>query len=269
MRKTFFVAVAFFLGLAGSIAAADAAWMVTRSSGQVWIGNGAQKVSLRSQADLPNGATLTTGANGRVMLTRSKEVMTIGPNAVVTIPADNMFGFTTILQYAGEVEFDVEKRNVRHFEVETPFLAAVVKGTHFVVRVNQAGTKVSVSRGIVGVGNSNGQHADITPGQSAQVLRGSTGMVIITGKPTVQTIPTPDLAALLSGKTPVADDNGGAQGNENSDGSSSTGQSSGNDGGSSGNTGGSGNSGHGGGNSGSGGGNSGHGGDNSGHGGGD
>ena len=221
-------------------AEAGSAWTVQRSSGQVAIaGSGAQTISFGDKSDLPVGATITTGASGRVMLTRNKEVMTIGSNAVVTIPADNMFGYTTILQYAGQVAFDVEKRNVRHFEVQTPFMAAVVKGTRFVVSVNRDGAKVSVSRGLVGVANSNGQHADIAPGQSAQVLRGSSD-VVITGKPNVKPV-----AGL---KADANDDDNSGKSGKGSNGSSSAGGSGGN-GGSNGNgNSGHGNSGHGGGN---------------------
>lgn len=236
-------------------ATAEASWLVARSTGPVWIGTGdAQKVSLRSQEQLQAGATITTGSGGRVLLSRNKEIMTIGPNAVVIIPADNMFGYTTILQYAGVVEFDVEKRNVRHFQVETPFLAAVVKGTHFVVRVNSDGATVSVSRGLVGVANANGQRADITPGQSAQVFRGSSEMVIA-GKPTIQS----GLSSLVSGKKLKADANDDGQGSKGKGGkgsseNSSSGGSNGN-GGNSGHGNGNGNNGNGNGNNGNGSGN--------------
>lgn len=268
MRKSLTAAIAFLFVLGGSIAAASAGWTVARSSGPVWIGaEGAQKISLGPADDLPGGATITTGASGRVLLTRNKEVMTIGPNAVVTIPADNLFGFTTILQQAGQIEFDVEKRNVRHFAVETPFLAAVVKGTHFVVSVNRTGAKVSVSRGRVGVTDeATGQQSDILPGQSARVSSASSGLVV-TGTPAGK---VGDLAALepakkSNGKADSDGDKGkSASSNGKSSGSSgNSGSGSGNSG--SGNSGsgnnGSGNSGHGGGgDSGSGSGNSGSGG---------
>ena len=192
MRNSFFIAFAAILALSGSVAVAEAGWTVARSSGQVWIGaDAAQKISLRPNADLPAGATVTTGAGGRVLLTRNKEVMTIGPNAVVTIPADSLLGFTTITQKAGQVEFEVEKRNVRHFQVNTPYLAAVVKGTHFVVSVSRSGANVSVSRGRVGVSdNASGQQSDILPGQSASASKSSSGLVV-TGTPSTKAAADP------------------------------------------------------------------------------
>ncbi len=66
---------------------------------------------------------------------------------MVGLPAENREGLsTTIVQQAGSILLEVEKRNVRHFEVETPYLAAVVKGTQFRVSVNAASTRIDVIR---------------------------------------------------------------------------------------------------------------------------
>ena len=59
----------------------------------------------------------------------------------------------------------MQKRDVKHFEVETPYLAAVVKGTQFRVSVNATSTSVDVIRGQVEV-------ADFKSGQIAQVMQG-------------------------------------------------------------------------------------------------
>jgi hypothetical protein len=70
----------------------------------------------------------------------------------------------------------VEKRNVKHFEVETPYLAAVVKGTQFRVSVNETNTRIDVIRGQVEV-------ADFRSGQVAQVLPGQAATAFAHGKP--------------------------------------------------------------------------------------
>ena len=54
---------------------------------------------------------------------------------------------TTIIQQAGSILLEVEKRNVKHFQVETPYLAAVVKGTQFRVTVGQGETPGSTCSG--------------------------------------------------------------------------------------------------------------------------
>ena len=71
-----------------------------------------------------------TGGNGRVLLIRGQETILVAPNSVISVPAEKKDGMqTTILQQAGSIVLEVEKQNVQHFEVETPYLAAVVKGT--------------------------------------------------------------------------------------------------------------------------------------------
>ncbi len=112
------------------------------------------------------------------MLVRGKEVMVVGPNTVVTVPPDRQ-GTTTILQRAGEIVFDVDKRNVKHFAVETPYLAALVKGTRFTVQIFSDGAVVSVDRGLVEVtGLVTGETVDIPRGQRA-TIRGPEAKLII------------------------------------------------------------------------------------------
>ncbi len=126
---------------------------------------------------LKPGDTIRTGRNGRVLLTRGAETMLISPNSVIGLPTDAQDGMaTTILQRAGSILLDVEQRNVKHFEVETPYLAAVVKGTQFRVTIDAGSTKVDVSRGQVEV-------SDFKSGQIAQVMPGQTATSFANGKP--------------------------------------------------------------------------------------
>jgi len=152
------------------LSATAAPWQVTQASGPVFIGSPtAQHVALTRSAILPEGAMVTTGASGRAALARGAETIVIGPNSVIALPAE-IDGRTTILERSGAIEFDVEHQNVQHFSVETPFLAAVVKGTHFTVTVDDAGANVDVGRGLVEVTNlATGEVADIPPGQHAGV----------------------------------------------------------------------------------------------------
>src|ERR1700740_1029808 len=76
----------------------------------------------------------------------------------------------------GSILLEVEKKNVKHFEVETPYLAAVVKGTQFSVTVNAGNTRVDVNRGQVEV-------ADFKWGQIAQVMPGQAATSFASGKP--------------------------------------------------------------------------------------
>src|SRR5689334_6740833 len=139
-------------------------WSVSKSSGEVWVSaSGVQPASLKQEDVLKPGDTIRTGRTGRVLLKRGEETILISPNSVIGVPADKKEGLaTTIVQQAGSILLDVEKRNVKHFEVETPFLAAVVKGTQFRVTINAGSTSVDVIRGQVEV-------ADFKSGQIAQV----------------------------------------------------------------------------------------------------
>lgn len=155
------------------------AWQVSKSSGDVWISSAAvQKAALTSGSSLAVGDNISTGSNGRVLLTRGAETILISPNSSIGIPEKKGELSTTITQRAGTILLEVEKRNVKHFEVETPYLAAVVKGTQFSVSVDRTGTKVNVLRGQVQVADfKSGQYALVLPGQNARVAaNGSSGL---------------------------------------------------------------------------------------------
>jgi hypothetical protein len=172
-------AAALILGMASAaFAAEDGVWSVSKATGEVWLAaNGVQPVSLTPEGTLKAGDTIRTGRNGRVLLVRGEETILISPNSVVGLPAEKKEGLsTTIIQQAGSILLEVEKRNVKHFEVETPYLAAVVKGTQFSVTVGAGSTKVGVVRGQVEV-------SDFKTGQIAQVLPGQSATAFEHGKP--------------------------------------------------------------------------------------
>jgi FecR protein len=163
--------VALVLAASPFARAADGdAWSVGKSSGEVWVSTtGAQPASLKPDENLKPGDTIRTGRNGRVLLVRGQETILIAPNSVISVPPEKKDGMqTTILQQAGSIVLEVEKQNVQHFEVETPYLAAVVKGTLFSVTVNTESTSVEVRRGQVEVSDfKTGQIAQVMPGQIA------------------------------------------------------------------------------------------------------
>ena len=172
------VAAAFVLGTtSGALAAEDGVWRVSKSSGEVWMTtSGAQPASLGQEEVLKPGDTIRTGRNGRVLLTRGEETILVSPNTVIGLPTETKDGLsTTVVQRAGSILLEVEKRNVKHFEVETPYLAAVVKGTQFSVSVNATSTSVNVLRGQVEV-------ADFKSGQIAQVMPGQVATAFAHGK---------------------------------------------------------------------------------------
>jgi hypothetical protein len=165
------------MAASSAYAADDGSWTVSKTSGEVWLsGTGAQPASLKPEESLKPGDTVRTGRTGRVLLQRGEETILISPNSVVGLPAEKKDGLaTTIVQQAGSILLEVEKRNVKHFEVETPYLAAVVKGTQFRVTVGATSTHVDVIRGQVEV-------ADFRTGQIAQVMPGQHATTFAQGK---------------------------------------------------------------------------------------
>jgi len=147
-------------------------WHVQKMSGDVWIETEKPtKVALTKDTVLQNGDKIKTGPNGRVLLKRNKETILVSPNSVIGLPKKSAEkGKTIILQQMGEILLDVEKRNVKHFEVSTPYLVAVVKGTQFRITVDEEGSKVNVLRGKVEVSDfKTGQFVLVKPGQTALV----------------------------------------------------------------------------------------------------
>ena len=99
---------------ASAMAADDGVWSVSKSSGEVWITTtGAQQASLKPENTLKPGDTIRTGRTGRVLLVRGEETILIAPNSVIGVPTEKKDGLsTTILQQAGSILLEVEKKNV-------------------------------------------------------------------------------------------------------------------------------------------------------------
>jgi hypothetical protein len=185
-------AAAFGLLVASSaFAADDGVWVVRKFSGEVWTTTGdVQQASLRTDDVLMAGNTIRTGRNGRVLLVRGEESILIAPNSVIGLPSAKKEGLaTTIRQQAGSILLEVEKKNAKHFEVETPYLAAVVKGTQFRVTVSASGATVDVVRGQVEVADfKTGQIAQVLPGQHATTFSSGNAGLSLGGTGTLQPI---------------------------------------------------------------------------------
>jgi FecR protein len=166
---------------AGSNAHAQEVWRISKSSGEVSImTQGLQPVALTAGMTVQPGSSIRTGQNGRVLLMRGSETILVSANSAISFPKSSRPNglSTTILQQAGSILLEVEKRAINHFEVETPHLSAVVKGTRFHVTMNGNETKVGVFRGQVEVTDfMSGQHALVNAGQNATVsMQGSAGL---------------------------------------------------------------------------------------------
>ena len=111
---------------------------------------------------------IATGPRGRLQLVRGAESIAFKPNtlASITTRGSNQSRKTDVVQQVGEISLEIEKRQRPHTTVQTPFLAAVVKGTRFSVKVGKTGAAVSVNRGLVQVTSfRSGERSDLGAGQ--------------------------------------------------------------------------------------------------------
>ena len=156
-------------------------WRVVRISGGGWVVSQAG-VSARMAAGMPvaAGSTVATDPQSRAMLAKDGDTMMLGPSTTLAIPYKPDRGLsTTVLQKAGALSVSVAKRGSPHFSVQTPFLAAVVKGTVFTTFVAADGAEVTVQEGRVGVADlASGERADIVAGQSASVAPAAPGLQV-------------------------------------------------------------------------------------------
>lgn len=146
-------------------------WTVVKVSGPAWQMIGGEHSDLADGMTVQSGALVHTGERARLRLQRGTESMIIGPSTELSINERPGQALSTVVaEKAGSAAFDVEKQNVQHFSVETPMLAAVVRGTHFTVSARQGAGDVAVERGTVAVtALKTGETADVTVGQKASV----------------------------------------------------------------------------------------------------
>ncbi len=147
------------------------AWRVMEMSGTVRTQQPMAGMQLISTGEaLGAGAVLATGHDGRAVLSRGEQQIVVGPNSRMSLPAAEDAKMTRIFQDLGTLLFKVDKQEKQHFRVETPVIAAVVKGTTFTVTVGANGHAVHVAEGAVEVSSLSGQtHELVTAGLTAHV----------------------------------------------------------------------------------------------------
>lgn len=139
---------------------------------------------------VPDSRVVRTLATGRVTFTRGNETIDVGPYTQIQIyDKGGRKPFTTVKQYFGSVSVEAQVEQVQHFAVDTPYLAAVVKGTRFTVTSGRTGARVEVRRGHVWVEDKQDKtRVTLSVGQSASVgrdggleVRGSGALPVVVG----------------------------------------------------------------------------------------
>lgn len=184
IRNAAVIALAFVaLPASGTAAQQRVPWVVAESHGDVTqqTADGALPVALG--ATLAEGAPVRTGADGTLLLAHGNDRVTVSANSTFAIPVgvDPAAG-PSLLQTLGTLLFKVEHTPGRRFEVDTPYLAAVVKGTVFTVSINGAAQLVHVAEGAVEVTSSASHDAVLVrPGQTATVSSPNAAPSVIDG----------------------------------------------------------------------------------------
>jgi len=135
------------------------------------------------------------GPRGRLQIIRGAESITFQPNtlAAVFTRARDQNQRTEVVQQIGEITLQIEKRQQPPTTVQTPFLAAVMKGTRFTVKVEKADAVVSVDRGLVQVRSfQSGERSDLGPGQSAPAATSGMSVAGLSKTPTVTRVAPSD-----------------------------------------------------------------------------
>ena len=178
------VAVAAFLCSVSSQAIAQSAqWFVSEAKGPVSVLRQGERVAASRGTPVNAGDALVTGAGASAVLVHDKDFVTVAANSRIRIPeVQQASGFTRFIEDFGNAIFRIEKRGIPHFSVDTPYLAAVVKGTTFSVTVGADSTSLQVTEGVVEVSTLDGGARDLVrPGSIAMIAAGDRYRLNISG----------------------------------------------------------------------------------------
>ena len=142
-------------------------WSVSETSGSVTVvrARGDSVKAIRGMA-VKHGDAILTGPKSRAVMVRKSEFVTVSPNSRITVAPPKAGSMVQIVQKNGTAVYKIQKKATPHFAVETPYLAAVVKGTTFSVNVGPTGAAVQVTEGRVQVVSNQGSAEYLlTPGK--------------------------------------------------------------------------------------------------------
>ena len=161
----------------GSLSANE--WTVRSTSGDV----SAATIGPDDWRSIKTGQTLTapfsvrTAATGQAILIRGDDTLLVAPKSVIDVRAARHSDaglITRILQTIGSLVYQIEKRPQQHFEVETPYLVSVVKGTTFTISVTEREAVVSLEEGSLEVLSKDGTRRGLLkPGEIARSKQGT------------------------------------------------------------------------------------------------
>ncbi len=160
-------------------------WTVTEVNGTALVSHdGAGWQPLRKGDMLRPGSRMKTGRDGRAVLKRPGDSLAVSPNSRFGIPSgQEKRPLGNIFQSLGTLLFKVKTRPQDPFNVKTPYLAAVIRGTTFTVSVGPSNAVLHVAKGAVEVTSVlSGQTVLVRPGESAVVDPRAGGALKLVGR---------------------------------------------------------------------------------------
>ena len=145
-------------------------WVADKLHGRVFVFFHGAWVALNRGDIIADSAVIRTGADGGVRFTRDHETIDLAADTQIQIFDRTGQRYTVVREAQGAVSVEANVENVKHFEVRTPYVAAVVKGTIFSVMTAGKGSMVETFRGDVGVTSARtAQRVDVPAGHMAAV----------------------------------------------------------------------------------------------------
>jgi hypothetical protein len=138
-----------------------AGWRVDGITGEASLHRGAGAATpLAVGQVLSVGSEVETGTGAVVFLSHDGDRLIIQANSHLRIDEPGTAGLLDhFMQSLGSVFYDVEPRKSRSFGVTAPYVAAIVKGTRFLVTAEAGKSSVRVDRGRVLVESADGAAA--------------------------------------------------------------------------------------------------------------
>lgn len=181
-----FVCLCALLGFGVSAVVAETlprTWTVHDVSGTVDIKTASgREITALAGTHLETPFTIVTGESSRAVVMHGQDKLTVAANSQTTVPQPQPSRnglITRIKQAIGSVLYHAQHRVNGGFEVDTPYLVSVVKGTTFNIHVTADATSVALVEGRLLVYTPDKQHeVTLTPGQVAIKSKKSKGIIL-------------------------------------------------------------------------------------------
>ena len=159
-------------------------WQAQEIEGKVEISAQGKKGPWRvinADALITSPFTVRTGKKGQVVMNNGTDIVRVSNNSELFIEEQQESSFfTRIIQRIGVALFKIKKTPEREFEVVTPFLVSVVKGTTFHIEVTDDRAVASLHEGSLEVRKRNSKESTlIKPGEVAMAVASEKKLIII------------------------------------------------------------------------------------------